>query len=151
MGKYKIEKRTFELSKLEIVKLVFYKDKILPVARSSPLGYFNLGTIQIDALFYKFTKSEQKSIIYHEFWHYKNNLSFMFKFEIMNPKFLFSKKAVSYQQEFEADKFAVERNGKTPTLAMLLRLQKWVKKGIIPEDSERHPSLKERIKRVEKM
>ena len=123
MKKQKFEKKTFIISNKEKIVLHFYEDRKLSVADSSEWGFLGLGSINVDKLFYGFKKPEQ--IIFHELWHYKNNLCFEIKYRIIKSWLIFLffiVKPISYAQEFETDKYAVIRNGKSPTLQMLYGL-----------------------------
>src|SRR3989344_3447518 len=102
----------FKLSENEEIKLKLIKGKRF-IAKSDILLYLiGLGNIYVDELFKEFTYDEQKSIVFHEIWHRKNNL----KFEILNiwlkkPWLIFSDNKISKLQEFEADKYAAKMAG----------------------------------------
>lgn len=145
-----IEWKEVELEKDKMLKIrLIKKPKKNFIAKSSQFGMFNLGFISVDNLFSSFSKDEQKAILFHEYWHYKNNL----KFEI---KILFSKNfwifflnnKLSKLQEFEADKYAVSKTNKNLVIICLRKIKKFEDDGKIQCNYKNHPSIKERIENI---
>lgn len=142
----------FNLNK-KVIKLKFMKNpKEKFIAKADSSGVFGLGNISVDNLFFdEFSKKEQDAIIYHELWHYHNNL----KFEI---KILFSKRfwifflynRLSKLQEIEADKYSSKVNKKS-MLNVLIKIKELVERENLPYNLKNHPSIEERIKRIKEL
>lgn len=147
----------FKLPNGEILKLQWVKNnKDKFIAKCPPLLIlFNIGNIQIDDLFSEFTYEEQVAIIYHELWHYHNNLKFEIKFRTKKPwlwLLFFINKPIYYEQEFNADMHALDKTNKKDILNVLKKVEKMIKEEIISKSHEKtHPPIEERIKRIEKL
>jgi hypothetical protein len=140
----------FELPTKERIILKSYKNpKKKFVASASGLGFFNITKIRVNKLFFEFPYNEQVSIIYHELWHYRNNLIFELKYLIKKPWLIFYSKPIYHNQEFNADLNALKMTNKKDTLNMLKKLKEMINKGILPKShGKTHPSIDERIKRI---
>jgi len=144
----------FRLPDGENIKLKYFKNsKIKFIAKANNFGLFDLGYISVeDTFFNEFSKEEQASIIYHELWHYKNNL----KFEV---KVLFSKKfwiffcnnKLKKLQEIEADKYSAKQNRKEKIISVLNKINKLHEENKIKYNFKNHPSPQERIKFIEEL
>jgi hypothetical protein len=154
-----VVKQQFEFLDFKIkdknLKIKFIKNpKRKFIANAWGLGFFGLGYIQVDELFFnEFTRAEQLSIIYHELWHYENNL----RYEICNILFskrfyfIFSLNKLGKIWEIEADKYSAQMNGKKNLLSVLKKISNLDKKEILKYNHADHPSIKERIKAIKKL
>jgi hypothetical protein len=142
------EIKEFTLPDGKIIQLIYIQNKNNKFVARSP--HIPLGKIKIDELFFEFLYEEQVAIIYHELWHFNNNLKYEIKMLIKKPWLLFYEKPIYYTQEFNADLNALEKTNKTDTLSMLIRLKNMIIKGILPLSHEKtHPPIDERIKKIE--
>lgn len=136
----------------EKISLKFIKNpKIKFIAKASNFGLFGLGYISVEETFFKeFSKEEQKSIIYHELWHYENNLKFEIKI-LFSRKFwiFFCNNKLKKLQEIEADKYSAKQNGKENMINVLKQINKLHEENKIKYNFKNHPSPEERIKFVE--
>lgn len=151
MKNYEI--KDFNLGEKEI-KLKYIKNpKIKFIAKASNFGVFGLGDISVeDTFFNEFSKEEQDSIIYHELWHYKNNLKFEVKI-LFSRKFwiFFCNNKLEKLQEYEADKHSSEKNGKEKMILVLRKIKRLYDEDKIKYNLKNHPSPEERIKFVEEL
>lgn len=149
MKKNKIK---FRLSKNYFVTVNFITgNKKKFIANASDFGVIGLGNVNIDEFFYKFLFKEQKSIIFHELWHYRNNLVFELKSLLKKPWLIFVPNKIKKFQEFEADVYASKKNGKLNTLRMLNRIKIMVKSNEITYNIKTHPTIDERIKKIKNL
>lgn len=137
-----------ETINFEGITLKLHKNKKIPVASSNEWKFWGKPVINVDELFTDMPKNIQKSIVYHELWHCKNNLKYELRSWI-RPWLIFYHKPVYCGQEFEADKNAVKMNGVDNTILMIKALQKLVSDRVIHEDTKRHPPLKERLEKIQ--
>jgi hypothetical protein len=145
----KVELIDFQLPNKEIVKLKFIKNKKKKfVSSSHPIP---IGKISVDELFFEFEQKQQIAIIYHELWHYHNNL----KFEITHPWLLilfFIGKPISWKQEFNTDINGAFNTDKATMVSVLEKLKDFIKKGLIVENNKKtHPPIDERINRIQNL
>jgi len=139
-----MNKRNFK--KIRIFQLT--KDKKVKLHFKGPfIANANCFGIQIDEYFDRFTKNEQKSIIWHEYYHYK---IFWRRLFLMLKDF-FSKYNAKQLEEFEADEYAAIKFDKESTLSYLRKVKKMQDNEEIPIDLKYHPPIKERIKRIENL
>ena len=144
----KIKKIEFYLDKNHQISLNLIKNPKKPfISKVNALGF---GKIAVDNLFFKeFSKIQQKTIIYHELWHKRNNVKFEFKILFSKNFWIFFRdNKMSKMQEFEADKYSAIQNGKTNCLSMLKTVQKLMNKGVVDYNYKNHPTIKERISKI---
>ena len=137
----------------KIIKIKFIKNpKRSFIAQASNFGVFGLGYISVDKLFFNFSKNEQKSMIYHELWHYKNNLKFEIEILFSKKFWIFlSQNKLSKLQELEADKYASIKNNKKNMIRTLKYIKILCKKGEVEYNYKNHPTLEERIKKIKEL
>lgn len=143
----------FKLPNKEIIKLKYIKNRKRKFIAQAP--YYKIGRIKVDELFFEFPYSIQVAIIYHELWHYNNNLKFEIKYRSKKPwlwLFFFICKPIYHLQEFEADLHGFQMTSKKDMLDVLENLEKLIQKGVISKSHEKtHPLIEERIKRIREL
>lgn len=118
--------------------------------KDSPAKVNLSGHILVTNLFFEeYTPSEQVAILYHEEYHRRfttglKQISYLIKF-------LFNLRKATWEEEFEADRFAAKNIGKLPVISCLEKSNKLYKDGTIKYNPKTHPTIEERIKMVREM
>jgi hypothetical protein len=143
----------FPILNEELIKLKFIKNKKKKFVACSPI--IPLGRIKVDELFFNFEPKQQIAIIYHELWHYHNNLKFEIIYRIKHPWLLFLffiNKPILWEQEFNADINGTFNTDKDTMIFVLKKLDNFLEEGLIISNHEKtHPPIKERIKRIQNL
>ena len=138
MGK-KNKTINFQLSKNKKIKLRYF-GPFLANSRIPP------QKIAVDEYFKKLSINEQKSSIWHELYHRKCLTGL--KRIWLDIKCLFTKENSRWLEEFSADKYSAENNGKDNCLKLLYKCKDFYDKNIVDYDPDTHPAIEERIKRI---
>ena len=141
--------REFKLSDAKTIPLL-----LVPNPKKPMVAMKSLFGILIDDLFFKLDRREKLSTIWHEKYHQKTTTGIKLFFWLPLRK-LFVKRDKKYTiiqlEEFDADRFAVKKTDKSSVLKALRKLMIFENKGWIKSNLKNHPSLQDRIKRIEEM
>ena len=114
---------------------------------NSFLAQHHLGRIFVDNLFDKFTRKEQKVILWHEEYH-RQHMSRRLILLIKSP---FTKYNASQLEELEADEYSAKKAGKSCVLSVLKKIKKLEKQGLLKHSIKTHPTTEDRISQIEKL
>lgn len=139
--------------KVRCIKMgLSYKDKKFNVylIKDSPAKVIWNDKIVINDLFLRnLNKEEQIAILYHEEYH-KKFIAFLKQIWYL-IRYFFNLRKTKWQEEFDADKYSAKKVGKNNVLSFLKKAKKDYEKNIVKYNPKTHPSIEERIKRIEEL
>lgn len=135
----------FNLDK-KVIPLLYVRNPKRPI-----IAMKSLWGILIDNLFFKLDNEEKTTTLWHERYHQKATTGIKLCFWLPLRKIFIKcdrKYTIIQLEEFDADKYAMKKTNKVSILKTLKKLKLFEKEKLIKSNLKNHPSIEERINRI---
>lgn len=139
----------FKLNNRKNFPLIYVKKPKKPI-----VAFKKFYGILIDDLFYRLSKEEQMSAVWHEIYHTKSSTGIKLFFWLPLKRIFNKEKRrynVSQLEEFDADRYASIKTSSVSVLGLLNKLNSFEKQGLIKSNLKNHPSIRDRILNIKSL